>query len=114
MSKKEKSSDISKILGSNIKKIRKEENISQEQLAEKIGKSSHFISLVERGASGLSTDTVIAICTALNTDANSIFNGTINTSKARDNFLNKSFETFAEQDKDIVSYLITYIINSKK
>ena len=49
------------------------EGISQEQLAEKIGKSAHFISLIERGESGLSVATLIDICNALNTDTNSIF-----------------------------------------
>lgn len=48
MKKKENSSNISKILGENIKKIRKLENISQEKLAEKIGKTPHFVSLIER------------------------------------------------------------------
>lgn len=66
-------SNICKILGSNIKKIRTLEGISQEKLAEKIGKSAHFISVLERGESGLSLQTIIDICNALNTDTNSIF-----------------------------------------
>ena len=66
-------SDIVKILGNNIKQVRTLEGISQEKLAEKIGKSAHFISLLERGESGLSVTTVIGICKALNTDANTIF-----------------------------------------
>lgn len=48
MNKKEDNSNISKILGNNIKQIRALEGITQEQLAEKINKSSHFISLLER------------------------------------------------------------------
>ena len=39
---------ISKILGNNIKQIRSREGISQEKLAERIGKSAHFISVLER------------------------------------------------------------------
>ena len=41
-------SNISKILGKNINQIRTLEGLSQEKLAEKIGKSAHFISLLER------------------------------------------------------------------
>lgn len=41
-------SNIAKIIGRNIKQVRSLENISQEKLAEKIGKSAHFISLLER------------------------------------------------------------------
>ena len=35
--------DIARIIGNNIKKIRNKEKISQERLAELIGKSAHFI-----------------------------------------------------------------------
>lgn len=44
------SDNISKIVGKNIKQLRTLEGISQEKLAEKIGKSAHFISVLERGA----------------------------------------------------------------
>lgn len=65
-------SNIAKIIGRNIKQVRSLEGISQEKLAELIGKSSHFISLLERGQSGLSVSTVIDICKALNTDPNTL------------------------------------------
>lgn len=114
MKKKEDISNTAKILGNNIKQIRALEKRSQEELAEKIGKSSHFISLVERGESGLSVNTIIDICKALNTDTNSIFAGIVNTENVKLNtFLSKSFDTFEEKDKDMVSYLINYIISSK-
>ena len=66
------SSNIAKIIGRNIKQVRSLEGISQEKLAEKIGKSTHFISLLERGESGLSVPTVLDICMALNTDPNTL------------------------------------------
>ena len=107
-------SSIAKILGNNIKQIRNREGISQEKLAEKIGKSAHFISLLERGVSGLSVATVIDICKALNTDTNTIFDGTIDNSTIYiDSFLNKSLESLNDKDKDMVSYLVDYIISSK-
>lgn len=65
-------SSIAKIIGRNIKQVRSLEGLSQEKLAEKIGKSAHFISLLERGESLLSISTVIDICRALNTDPNTI------------------------------------------
>lgn len=66
-------SNIAKIIGRNIKQVRSLEGISQEKLAELIGKSSHFISLLERGESGLSVSTVIDICRVLHTDTNTLF-----------------------------------------
>lgn len=65
-------SNIAKIIGRNIKQVRSLEGISQEKLAELISKSTHFISLLERGESGLSVSTVIDICRALNTDPNTL------------------------------------------
>lgn len=107
-------SSIAKILGSNIKRIRTLEGISQEKLAEQIGKSSHFISLVERGECGLSISTVIDICNALNTDTNSIFAGVVGgASIYTDSFLNKSFENFNTKDKDLITYIVNYILSSK-
>ena len=91
------------------------EGISQEELAERINKSSHFVSLIERGKSGISVNTIIDICRALHTDTNSIFSGVIDNSNIHtDSFLNKSFNNFEEKDKEMVSYLINYIIDSKK
>lgn len=114
MKKKDDSSNISKILGKNIKQIRKLEGLSQEELAERIGKSAHFISLIERGESGLSVNTIIDICKALHTDTNSIFSDVIDTSNIpNSSFLSKSLDTFKEKDKDMVLYLINYIITSK-
>ena len=104
--------NIAKIIGSNIKKIRNKNKISQERLAELVGKSAQFISLLERGESGLSIGTLLDICRILDTDANSIFAGALDTKSYSDSFLNKSFESFSQNDKDIVVNLINYI-NSK-
>lgn len=115
MKKKDNNSNVVKTLGKNIKQIRTLEGLSQEELAERINKSSHFISLVERGESGISVNTIIDICKALNTDTNSIFAGIIDTSNIQaDTLLSKIFNSFEEKDKEMVSYLINYILNSKK
>ena len=71
------------------------------------------MSLLERGQSGLSVETLLDLCRALKTDTNSIFAGTLDNSMMYNNsFLYKSFEKFSDTDKDMVSYLINYI-NSK-
>lgn len=113
-SNNDNNSSFAKIIGSNIKKIRTLEGISQEKLAERIGKSAHFISLVERGESGLSIPTVIDICNALQIDANAIFAGAVNgASIYTDSFLNKAFENFDAKDKDLITYIVNYILSSK-
>lgn len=107
-------SNIAKIIGRNIKQVRSLEGISQEKLAELISKSSHFISLLERGESGLSVATVIDICRVLNTDPNTILAGAFdNSSIHTDSFLNKSLETFSDRDRELVSYIVDYVLGSK-
>ena len=113
--KSSNNSSIAKIIGSNIKQVRTLESISQEKLAEKIGKSAHFISVLERGESGLSIATVIDICKALNTDTNTIFAGVIDTSNIyTDNFVHNAIEKFNNTDKELITYIVNYILNSKK
>lgn len=113
MENEDNNSNIAKIIGNNIKKIRNKEHISQETLAELIGKSTHFISLLERGESGLSVGTLLDICRALNIDTNSIFAGTLDNSLMYNNsFLHKSLEKFDDSSKELMEHVINYI-NSK-
>lgn len=58
--------------GRNIQRIRKQRGLTQEQLAEAIGVTSNTVSRLECGALYPALDTVIAICNALNTNADSI------------------------------------------
>ena len=50
-----------KILGANIRKYRKQIGITQEQLAEKIGKSVNYIGMIERGEKVPSLTTFVLI-----------------------------------------------------
>lgn len=108
-------SNIAKILGNNIKQVRTLEGISQEKLAEKIGKSEHYISVLERGESKPSVSTVIDICQALSTDFNTIFAGVIDNSNIyTDKFVHNAIEKFNDTDRELISYIVNYILNSKK
>lgn len=101
-------------LGKNIRKIRLQKGITQENLACDIQKSVNFISLVENGKTGISIPTLVDICKILNTDFNSLFADIITTSDIKnDNYIINSFKFLEEKDKLIVKQLITYIINSK-
>lgn len=52
-------------LGLNIKKIRKEKKLTQQQLADKIGKGLNFMGKIEVAYSRPSLDTIIDIAEAL-------------------------------------------------
>lgn len=64
-----------KSIGQRIRKARKERQLTQEELAEKVGVGNQHISDIERGLTGMSIGTLIDICTALDADTNYILLG---------------------------------------
>ena len=61
-------------LADNLKKIRKENNLSQEQLAEKLGVSRQSVSKWESGLSYPEMDKVLQICQLFNLNINELIN----------------------------------------
>lgn len=101
-------------IGKNVKRIRLLRGLSQETLANDLDKSINFVSLIERGESGLSIKTLVDLCRILEVDANTIFEGVIAPShEMADNYITKSLNLFNEKDKTMVTDLIDYIISSK-
>ncbi|MDR2658465.1 MAG: helix-turn-helix domain-containing protein [Spirochaetaceae bacterium] len=60
------SDKLSAIVGNNIKKYRKNLNISQEELAEKAGLHRTYIGGIERGERNITLNSLQVIATALN------------------------------------------------
>ena len=104
--------EVLKIVGQNIKNIRKSKGITQEQLAEDLNKSINMISLLENGSSGASEPTIVDICNNLKVDANSIFKGLLTYNiDEKDKYIIDNIATLSSEDKEIVINLIQYIIN---
>lgn len=61
------------IIGKNISDVRKSKNLSQEKLAELVGKSRNYIGMIERGESNVPTSTLIDIAKALNVHPKTFF-----------------------------------------
>ena len=102
------------VIGKNVRTARIMRGLSQETLAEKLEKSINFVSLLENGKTGFSIQTIIDLCSALEVDANFIFEGVIAPPEAiADDYITKSLSLFNETDRNIVENLITYIVNSK-
>ena len=55
-----------KIFGSRIQELRKKNNLTQFELAEKIGLSTNFIGMVERGERNTSVDKIFKLAKAFN------------------------------------------------
>ncbi len=63
-----------KNLGKNIKKYRESEKMTQQALADKVGKSLNFIGKIEVSYSRPSLDTLIDIAAALNISVSELTN----------------------------------------
>ncbi len=55
-----------KNFGSRIQELRKKNNLTQSELAEKIGLSTNFIGMVERGERNTSVDKIFKLAKAFN------------------------------------------------
>lgn len=108
-------SKILQVVGKNIKSIRIAQNMTQEQMAEKLNRSVNFVSLIELGKSGMSVSTIIEICNVLNVDSNSIFKGLLDYKQEdQDRFITENIPALNDRDKKIVTDLMQYITESRE
>ncbi len=115
MGKCKGNNDILEIIGNNIKTIRLSRGMTQEQMAEKLNRSVNFVSLIELGKSGMSVETIIAICNILDISSESIFKGLIDYNlKDKDKYILENISSFNNRDKKMVTDLMQYIIESRK
>lgn len=102
-------------IGKNVKSIRLSKGITQEVMAEKLNKSINFVSLLEKGSSGASLQTLVDICNILEVDANCIFKGLLNYNiEEKDRYIIDNISAFSDKDKKIMTDLINYIIENKE
>lgn len=101
---------ILKKIGTNIKTARVLKGYTQEYLSEKQNKSTNYVSLVERGKSGIGIKTIIDICNILNIEPNSIFNGLLKYKNKENKEIIDSLSTLSEEDREMVISLIEYIM----
>lgn len=97
-----------KVLGQNVKDIRKSLNLTQEEFAEKLNLNSNFISQIETGKIGISIDNAINICNTANCSSVNLFKGLVNSP----NIIDK-YELLSNRDKSVINQMITYLLNTK-
>ena len=66
-----------KILGERVRQYRKEMQLTQEELAVKIGMSASFLGHIERGTRILSVDTLVSLCHVLGCTPNDLLSAEI-------------------------------------
>ena len=101
---------ILKIIGNNIKIARRQKGYTQERLAEELNTSDKFVSMIERGASGLSITNIVNLCKILNIEPNTLFNGIVDYSNDKDTYIVNSLSTLTSADKDFIISVIQYVL----
>lgn len=97
-------------IGKNLKNARTSKGYTQEQMAEQLNVSSKFISMIERGCSGLSITNLTNICKILDIEPNSLFNGVLNYTDSKDEYITNVLSTLANGDKEFLISVIEYIL----
>lgn len=103
------------IIGERIKKSRIENNLTQENLAEKLNVSVAFISRIERGTTRLNLKRLSEICSILNIDEGTILNGTStdSTNYLSDEFYDL-FKNCPKETQRLIYDIARLIINDNK
>ncbi len=67
------SSELQEKFGRRLRYLRRDRNLTQEQLAELTGRSVNAISMLERGLTSPSLETVVKLAQALHVDVGELF-----------------------------------------
>lgn len=71
---------VQKIIGRRIQEIRKQKGLTQEQMAERVNISPHYLSALERGVYNIKLDLLVDILNVLNCSADEVFQDVVDTS----------------------------------
>lgn len=100
-------SDIDKNWSKILKDSRLKANLTQEQLAEKVGISVKYISRIETGKSGIKTQTLIKYINLLGITPNVFYKSFVDNSEIMSNIrLSEKIETLSEDKKEFISNVI--------
>ena len=99
------------LTGQRIRELRRSEGLSQEELAEKIGISSKYLSSIERGKENPTFDTFIKLAAALNIDLTEIFNFSHKGKSAKElrDFISGLIKTGNEEKLDLTASVVKAI-----
>ncbi len=66
------STELRRVIGANVRRLRKERGLTQEQLAEKVGISAVFMNRIEQGHSSPSSEVLFSLADVLSVTADSL------------------------------------------
>lgn len=101
---------IMEVIGKNIRHARQQKKYTQEYLAEQLNTSDKFISMLERGASGISISSIVNLCNILDIEPNVLFNGVFKTNSDINNSIISMFSMLTSEDRDFIIGTIEYLL----
>ncbi len=105
-------SDIDKNFGKILRDFRIKNNLTQEQLSEKLGISLKYISRIENGNNGVKTQTLINYMNILGITPNTIYASFItNKDAAKDIEISMKFSSLSDEKKDFINSMIDLVRN---
>lgn len=100
-------SDIDKIFGKILRNFRIKNNLTQEQLSEKLGISLKYISRIENGNNGVKTQTLIKYMNILGITPNTIYSDFIdNKTILKDIEISQKISSLSDEKKDFLNSII--------
>ena len=107
-------SDIDKNFGKILRDFRIKNNLTQEQLSEKLGISLKYISRIENGNSGVKTQTLIKYMNILGISTNTIYASLINNKEVLKNIeISEKFSSLSEEKKTFIISIIDLLQDLK-
>ena len=103
------SSSELKAIGERIKKQRKNLNLTQETLAEKMDVSIQMVSNLERGNKAIKIDNLMKLCEILNVSTDYILLGENKSGKSTD--LSEKISLLNEADRKMIEMIVDYCLN---
>jgi len=109
-------SKIKKIFGNRIKEIRKEENLSQEELGDRAGLHPSYIGGIERGERNLSIENIEKLALGLKVDIRELFPHIRHVENQSEKKRDKNFivNSLNEMNTETLNFISLVIKNLKK
>lgn len=102
-----------KIIGKRIQEIRKKKGLTQEQLAERVEISPHYLSALERGVYNIKLELLVKILNTLDCSADEAFQDVVNNaSKVKASELSEKLKSLPLNEQKKIYEVIETMINN--
>ena len=104
---------IEKSIGQRIAQYRKANKLTQEQLAEAVGLTTHHLSAIERGASGVRIEVLVQIINILGCTADDIFCDVIDSGyRSRASRISDKLDGLSAENRDKVLDVLDTLVKT--